>query len=140
MAKILVLEDDEFFRQFLTILLERAGFETRTVADSASLEAALRTERFNAVITDLYMPGIDGIEVVRLTKRISPATPVIGVTSACLGVDDPCIRAMTVLGAEAVLCKPLDQERFFDVLCRAIRRNADNGQDIAATACGRAAD
>jgi CheY-like chemotaxis protein len=116
MPRILVLDDDDLFRHYLTALLERAGCEVRPLHNGVGVERAMARERFDAVVTDLYMPHSDGLETLRQVKRLSPSLPVIGITSGI--PDDPCVRAMTAMGAEIVLTKPLDET----VLLAALRR------------------
>lgn len=107
MPKILVVDDDQFFRDYLTILFRRAGFEVRTLPNGADVDAVLDAEPFDAVTVDLYMPAVDGIETVKAVRRSRPGLPVVGITSACLGRSDPCVGALTKFGADAVLCKPV---------------------------------
>jgi CheY-like chemotaxis protein len=105
MPTILVIDDDRLFRNYLTILLERAGYGVSVLADGAKVEAALQRDRFAAVITDLYMPDADGIETVRRIKRKEPELPVLALTGAHMGADDPCIQALSKFGADAVMIK-----------------------------------
>lgn len=107
MPKILVVDDDHFFREYLTVLLRRAGYEVHALASGDRVEAVLGAAAFDAVTIDLYMPGVDGIETLQTVRRSWPALPVVGITSACLGRNDPCVKAMSKFGADAVLCKPL---------------------------------
>ena len=64
MSKILVIDDDRSFRQFLVALLERVGYEVRALSNGLGVEQVLAREPFAAVVTDLYMPGADGIETI----------------------------------------------------------------------------
>jgi two-component system cell cycle response regulator len=120
MPRILVLDDDDLFRHYLTSLLTRAGYQVKALHNGIGVEQAMAREKFHAVVTDLYMPHSDGLETLRLVKRLSPSLPVIGITSGI--PDDPCARAMTVLGAEIVLTKPLDEAAFLAALRRVMVR------------------
>jgi len=121
MLRILVLDDDDLFRHYLTALLERAGYEVKPMHNGVGVERVIASERFNAVVTDLYMPHSDGLETLRKVKRLSPGLPVIGITSGI--PDDPCARAMKTLGAELVLTKPLDERSFLAALRRVTARH-----------------
>jgi CheY-like chemotaxis protein len=123
MPTILVLDDDDLFRQYLAELLERAGYTVQALRNGTGVEHAMKRTEFDAVVTDLYMPQSDGLETLRQVKRLSPNLPVIGITSR--DEDDPCARAMKVMGAELVLTKPLDEPALLAALQRAIARNAD---------------
>jgi CheY-like chemotaxis protein len=128
MPKVLLLDDDDLFRHYLTALLERAGCEVKPLHNGVGVERAMAIEVFDAVVTDLYMPHSDGLETLRQVKRLSPSLPVIGITSGI--PDDPCARAMTVMGAEIVLTKPLDEGAFLTALHRAMVRSSNEGSMI----------
>jgi CheY-like chemotaxis protein len=82
--------------------------------------AAIESERFDAIVSDLYMPGVDGLEVVSYVKRKRPSLLVIGITGRSFESSDPCSRAMSALGADAVLSKPLDGESLIEILRKSI--------------------
>ena len=115
MPNLLVIDDDEDYREYLTILLSRRGHRVRGLSTGKSLREAIAAERFDAVITDLYMPSVDGIEVVRAVKQVVPGLPVIGITGSG-GGRDACSRAMVMLGAAVVLTKPIDPTALFEAL------------------------
>ena len=71
-ARVLIVDDEKSMRDLLTITLEKAGYEV-TAADGG--EAAIdvvRKENFDAIITDLRMPKVDGLQVLRAAKDLSP--------------------------------------------------------------------
>jgi DNA-binding NtrC family response regulator len=106
---ILVIDDDALFRDSLTTTLRRAGYAVTARADGHDLEALIAAERFFAIITDLYMPDCDGIEVMLRARRAAAQARLIGISGAGLGVDGLWSRAMKALGAVGVLEKPLDR-------------------------------
>jgi CheY-like chemotaxis protein len=116
MPKILVIDSDEIFRQYLAALLRRAGYYAHAPSSSAEMRSVLAAGRYDAVVTELYMPDIDGIEVVRVVKSHFPTVAVIGMTGGSLGPLDPCGKAMLAFGAAAVLTKPIDPESFLAAL------------------------
>jgi len=120
MPKILVIDDDELFRLYLTTLLKRGGYEVHVLADGTNAEDIIEAGHFDAIITDLYMPHVDGIEVVRSVKHSNPNLPVIGISGGPMGFRDPCSKAMSLLGADVVLTKPLDSAAFLTILRSAI--------------------
>jgi CheY-like chemotaxis protein len=120
MPQILVIDSDEPYRQYLVALLTRAGYLVDAPSGDAAMRGALQAGRFSAVLTELYMPDIDGIEVVRVVKGRFPTVPVIGLTGGALGPLDPCGKAMLAFGAETVLTKPIDAELFLTALRRAL--------------------
>jgi CheY-like chemotaxis protein len=67
-ARILVVDDYADARDLLAIVLEYAGFQVRSAATGAEAVALARTHPFDAVIMDVFMPGMDGVEATRLIK------------------------------------------------------------------------
>jgi CheY-like chemotaxis protein len=116
MHHILVIDDDALFRDSLATTLRRAGYAVTASADGRDLEALLAAHRFFAIITDLYMPETDGIEVMRRARHITPGARLIGISGAGLGLDGLWQRAMTALGAVGVLEKPLDRAALLALL------------------------
>ncbi len=127
MTTILVLEDDDLFRSYLTTLLERAGYKVRSLPNGRGAVKLITNHRIHLVLTDLYMPDTDGLETVRRVKKHWPELPVIGITSG--EPDDPCLRAMLVMGAEQVLTKPLDEAALLRAIHKAVApRKQANGR------------
>ena|SRR5215472_5481815 len=120
MPKILVIDNDELFRQYLAALLRRAGYRTQAPASSGEMRSVLAAGDYDAVVTELYMPDIDGIEVVRVVKSQYPTVAVVAVTGGSLGRADPSQKAMLAFGAAAVLTKPIDPDSLLAVLHRAL--------------------
>ena len=120
MPRVLVIDDDQHFRHYLVALLERAGYEVLSLQDGQRASAVLETSTIDAIVTDLYMPNADGIEIVGMVRQRAPSVPVIGVSGGPLRARDPCIAAMKLLGAKTVLAKPLDAAAFLAVLREAL--------------------
>jgi DNA-binding NtrC family response regulator len=77
---VLVVDDDAVFRAALTRYLEQEGFETCSVASADAALAELDERPFDLVITDLRMPGVDGIELIRRVRKTDPEAVCIVVT------------------------------------------------------------
>jgi CheY-like chemotaxis protein len=114
--QILVIDDDALFRDSLATTLRRAGYAVTACADGCALEELLAAQSFYAIITDLYMPESDGIEVMRRARRMAAGTRLIGISGAGLALDGLWQRAMTALGAVGVLEKPLDRAALLALL------------------------
>jgi two-component system cell cycle response regulator CpdR len=65
MPRILLAEDDDSLRAFLSRALQRAGYDVTACADGEEALAALGDHRWDLLLTDIVMPGVDGIEVAR---------------------------------------------------------------------------
>ena len=116
MHHILVIDDDALFRDSLATTLRRAGYAVTARADCHDIETMLAAHDFFAIITDLYMPECDGIEVMLRARRVASGARLIGMSGAGLGIDGVCYRAMEALGAVGVLEKPLDRAALLRLL------------------------
>ena len=123
MSKILVIDDNDLFRQYVVTLLERAGYEVVALRDGSRVKSVLLSEQIDAIVSDLYMPNIDGLEVLALKRQYAPTAPVIGISGGSYKSADPCLKAMQVLGATAVLKKPIDGNVFLAILRDALIRH-----------------
>lgn len=105
--KALIIDDDKVTLELLTFQLKSEGFDTITADTGAKGLEYAKSEDFDVVLTDLNLPDINGIEMVRQSKMISPETEIIVVT----GYDSSqkAIEA-TRVGAFGYIVKPVDFE------------------------------
>jgi len=102
---ILVVDDDERVRSSLARVLSRGGARVRTAASARSALAAVDEEAPDLVISDVRMPEIDGLELLRRLHELAPGTDVVMMTA----FDDlPTISTAMRDGAVDLLVKPLD--------------------------------
>ena len=120
-AKILVADDEQNLRRVLVALLRREGHEV--VQASNGLEAIDRLGDVDVVITDLRMPGADGMEVLRAAAKSHPHIPVIMITAyGSVGQAVEAIKA----GAFDYVEKPFEQEQIRLIVDKAIGQAAAN--------------
>ena len=79
--KILIVDDETSMREFLSILLGREGYAVETAADAESALALLAERSFDLIISDVKMPGLDGIALLQRVKRSWPDTAVLMITA-----------------------------------------------------------
>ncbi|MCP9449946.1 MAG: sigma-54 dependent transcriptional regulator [Nitrospira sp.] len=103
MEKILVVDDEESLRDVLSIMLKRTGYTVTSVADGEQALEILNKEIFDLVITDLRMPKIDGMEVLKAAKSAAPETVVLVITAFASA--ESAVEAMKQ-GAYDYLTKP----------------------------------
>ncbi len=101
---ILVADDEPGVRESLGEVLRDAGYAVQTAADGAAALAALERDDFAVVITDLRMPGADGLAVLRRAREISPQTLVVVMTAH--GSVETAVEALRA-GATDYLLKPV---------------------------------
>ena len=80
MVRILVAEDDEAVRTFVTRALELRGFEVTAVNDGLQALESLKDQSFDLLVTDIVMPGLDGIGLALKVTRDHPDLPVLLMT------------------------------------------------------------
>jgi len=103
MSTILVVDDEPSMRDFLAIMLKKEGHDVVIAENGADALKAAQAEIFDLAITDVKMPGIDGIGVLKSLKEISPDTVVIMVTA--FATAETAVEAMK-LGAYDYILKP----------------------------------
>ncbi|OGV18936.1 MAG: hypothetical protein A2X47_04430 [Lentisphaerae bacterium GWF2_38_69] len=83
MSRILLVDDDDNFRKIVKIKLEQSGYEVLEAQNTPSALDITGKHFINLVITDLYMPEIDGIQSIILFKKQFPGLRIIAMTGAC---------------------------------------------------------
>jgi DNA-binding NtrC family response regulator len=112
---VLAIDDEASMTEWLKILLEHAGYEVRTAHIGTRGEEIFRSWRPDAVVTDLMLPDVDGIDLVRRFRHIDPEAEVIVVTGQ--GNIPRSVEAVKA-GAFDFLEKPIDAERLLEVVAR----------------------
>jgi CheY-like chemotaxis protein len=103
MASILVAEDDQAVRDFVSRALAYYGHSVTSVPDGSAALAALAERRFDLMLTDIVMPGLDGVALAAQATKQDPAMPVLMMT----GFASEGQRAQTASGpVERVISKP----------------------------------
>lgn len=104
-ATVLVVDDDEAMRNLLRRRLERAGSIVVTAIDGREALERFRSHQIDAVVTDMVMPEMDGIELIRTLLAERPRLPIIAIS----GVHDwaDYLRMAIDLGAKASIQKPV---------------------------------
>jgi DNA-binding response OmpR family regulator len=117
--RLLVVEDDRTLRQALTFSLTREGYEVTAAADGeAGLEAA-RSERLDLVILDVMLPGMSGVEVLRVLRSEGVATPVIFLSAKGDEID----RVVGLkVGADDYVAKPFSRPELLARIEAVLRR------------------
>ena len=110
---VLVVDDDETMREVLTVRLENWGYRVRTVADAAGARSVIEKDDPDVVLADIVLPGMSGIDLLRLLKEDDAARPVILMTGH--GSVDLAVEAMKE-GAEDFLTKPIETDKLENVL------------------------
>src|SRR6202049_4804359 len=119
--RVLAIDDEPAMTEWLKILLEHAGFEVRTALIGTRGEEIFKTWRPDAVVTDMILPDVDGIELVRKFKQLDLESEAIVVTGQ--GNIPRSVEAVKA-GAFDFLEKTIDAERLLDKLEKAIKQRS----------------
>jgi len=129
--QILVVDDEPNLRRVLSAQLERDGYDVHTAEDGEQALSILREHHLDLVITDLRMPKIDGMDLLRRVVALDDELPVVMLTAH--GTVDNAVEALKT-GAFDYITKPFDQ-----VEVRTIVRKALKTRDLSAEDASRAA-
>ncbi len=108
-CRLLVVDDDDIGRKAAEVILKRSGFQVTTASDGNQALDLVRRHSFDAVLMDVHMPDLDGMEVTRRIRADGDPgihrLPVIGVTASVLTEER---KMYLAAGMDVVLAKPLD--------------------------------
>jgi two-component system response regulator PilR (NtrC family) len=119
--RILVVDDERSMRELLAIVLRREGYEVLLAENGRAAIATLEREPVDLLISDIKMPDMSGVEVLRAAKRIDQ--DILGIMITAFASTDSAVEAMR-LGACDYLSKPFD----VDLLRMKVREKIDNRQ------------
>ncbi|MCK6505335.1 sigma-54 dependent transcriptional regulator [Myxococcota bacterium] len=132
--RILVVDDEQSIRKVLQALLVREGHAVDLAANGAEAIGRLGEESYELVITDLRMPGVDGMELLGYCAQQLPGLPVIVITAH--GTVDTAVEALK-LGAYDYITKPFEQDELRMVIDKALRREEASRGVLHEDAAGR---
>jgi len=117
-ARVLVVDDEETIRDLLSKTLALADYEVDLAPDGRTAVDRMRIIQYDLLITDLRMPGVDGLNVIREARRLKADIPVIIVTG--YSSEASAIEAIN-LGVQGYLTKPFRVPRVLAAAAKALR-------------------
>jgi two-component system response regulator FixJ len=130
MPKVYVIDDDAAMRDSLSFLLDAANFEVALFESATNFLEMLPRLDFGCVVSDVRMPGIDGIELLKRMKSLDSRFPVVIITGHG---DVPLAVEAMKLGAVDFLEKPFEDDRLIGMIEAAIRYGEPAAKDEAFT-------
>jgi two-component system KDP operon response regulator KdpE len=118
--KILIVDDEPAIRRGLRSTLNGLGFESAEAARGEEALSLVRTSRFDAILLDLMMPGIGGVETCRRVRQILPRLPILVISVN--DSEDGKVEALDA-GADDYITKPFSVKELMARLRAAIRRS-----------------
>ncbi|NOZ19561.1 MAG: response regulator [Planctomycetes bacterium] len=127
--RILIVDDEEDVRALLSRILRPHGFDVKTAEGPETALKALEAFQPDLLITDIKMPGMDGVELARVVKKLSPRTGVIIMTA--YATVDSAIDSLR-LGVDNYIKKPIQLDELAEAVRTALdkRRSASDGADM----------
>jgi DNA-binding response OmpR family regulator len=124
--RILIVEDDRTLRQALTFNLEREGYEVRSAVDGQQALDWARSDQFDLILLDVMLPGMSGIEVLRVLRSEGTATPVIVLSAKGDEID----RVVGLkVGADDYVAKPFSRPELLARIEAVLRRDRRTNVD-----------
>ena len=117
--KVLLADDDPGMLETLADVLTEVRFEVVSVKDGREAMAALAVDRFDAIILDIVMPGLNGIEVIDETRKTDPAAKFVIITAYS---DSELVDEARNRGVDRIFFKPIDIDGLLGTL-EEIRRD-----------------
>lgn len=117
-GRVLVVDDEKNMGLVIQAMLDRAGFEVLCFSDAREAVEAIESEELDAIVTDLYMPGFGGMEILEIAKRSQSQVPVVMITA--FGTVESAVNALKH-GAFDFITKPFDQSELLEVIDKACR-------------------
>ncbi len=107
-VRILIIEDDQEMRSLLEDVLSEEGFQTESVSNGSEGLRKVTQEPFDLILTDIRMPGLTGLDILPVIRRLQPEASVIVITA--FGNEE--IRRRSVeRGASGYLEKPIHMDK-----------------------------
>lgn len=132
-ARVLVVDDHRDTRKLTELLLQDAGYDVRTAEDGEAALDVARAWRPEVIVTDIFMDGMDGVDLIATVRRQGWRTKVVAVSAgwrrpashgAAEGGPD-ILEDAVAAGADATLLKPLDARELVRTVARLLDERAD---------------
>ena len=129
--QVLIVDDEPNLRKILSAQLTRDGYDVMIAEDGEQGLSMLRDNHIDMVITDLKMPKVDGMTLLKEALREDPELPVVMITAH--GTVDTAVEALKS-GAFDYLTKPFDKDEVRQIVAKALKTKELSGAEASATA------
>ncbi|HEX9681095.1 MAG TPA: response regulator [Anaerolineales bacterium] len=114
MKKVMIVDDNRTMVSLLRTLFELQGYEVLTALDRDTLLSNLRSERPEVVLMDVFLSGLDGLDLLRQIRAEQDLAGVRVIMTSGMDLSESCLRA----GADAFLLKPYSPDKLFEMVER----------------------
>jgi len=107
-ADILIVDDEEADLVGMAAMLEPSGHQVHLARDAEEALETFLDRRIHLVVTDMVMPGADGLSLISALKNVDPGAAIIAISGKSRGQ----LEASKIFGASKVMAKPIEREEF----------------------------
>jgi DNA-binding NtrC family response regulator len=125
--RILVVDDDPSLRNMMNIVLKKEGFDVTCVENARIALSTLKDQSFELIISDIKMPDISGIELLKKVKSLDPEMPVVMITA--YGSTHDAVEAMK-LGAENYITKPFNLDELKIIIDKILYKKSIEKENV----------
>lgn len=125
--KILVVDDEDMIRELCTHILSNEGYHVTTAPGGAAALEVLKRDDVDLMITDIKMPGMDGLELFEQVRKLNPDIVTVFITGH--GTLDTAIESL-MRGVEGFVLKPFTQQELVSAVARAVSRSRLQKENI----------
>ena len=126
MGVILVVDDEQSSRELLTNFLEGAGYKVVTAEDGRQALALLQEHQVSAIITDLRMPNVNGLRLIRELRENGDTIPILAVS----GINRDQLMLAEDYGANVGLSKPIDRDELLKIVEQVLSDSRDDWSGV----------
>lgn len=126
MGVILVVDDEQSSREILTTFLEGAGYEVVPASDGQEALDLLQKHEVRAIITDLRMPNVNGLRLIRSLRENGDTIPIVAVS----GINRDQLMLAEDYGANVVLSKPVDRDELIKIMEQVLSDSRDDWSGV----------
>lgn len=126
MGVILVVDDEQSSREILTTFLEGAGYEVVPASDGQEALDLLQKHEVRAIITDLRMPNVNGLRLIRSLRENGDTIPILAVS----GINRDQLMLAEDYGANVVLPKPVDRDELIKIMEQVLSDSRDDWSGV----------
>ena len=114
MAQVLVVDDDDQVRKLISLVLQQEGHTVVEASNGKMAIQHIQEAEINLVISDIVMPDMDGLELIRGIRRIHPGIKILAISGA--GKEGPglYLNMAEQFGADAILTKPFAPDQLIE--------------------------
>ena len=126
MGVILVVDDEQSSREILTNFLEGAGYEVVRASDGQEALDLLQKHEVRAIVTDLRMPNVNGLRLIRSLRENGDTIPILAVS----GINRDQLMLAEDYGANVGLSKPVDRDELISIMERVLSDSRDDWSGV----------